>query len=167
MVSLPSAPKRGIIPACAGSTLVSTATVVESGDHPRMCGEHVRKRTNTPIIPGSSPHVRGAPANSILFRPTHGIIPACAGSTPTVRGWSRLRWDHPRMCGEHLSTVLKNSENEGSSPHVRGAPNVRPLAGKGDGIIPACAGSTYEQAEGGVAVRDHPRMCGEHTSKIA
>ena len=36
--------KKGIIPACAGSTVVKLSTKEYSGDHPRMRGEH-RHRT--------------------------------------------------------------------------------------------------------------------------
>ena len=32
--------ERGIIPACAGSTLQFHADIFDIGDHPRMCGEH-------------------------------------------------------------------------------------------------------------------------------
>ena len=31
-----------------------------------------------------------------------GIIPACAGSTRTAAPDRVVRWDHPRMRGEHL-----------------------------------------------------------------
>ncbi len=50
----------GIIPACAGSTRCIRKTRSDVWDHPRMCGEHCRNLTMTPISPGSSPHVRGA-----------------------------------------------------------------------------------------------------------
>ena len=30
----------GIIPACAGSTMVMLPSVLMARDHPRMCGEH-------------------------------------------------------------------------------------------------------------------------------
>ena len=35
---------RGIIPACAGSTTSDVAALVRPRDHPRMCGEHARRR---------------------------------------------------------------------------------------------------------------------------
>ena len=50
----------GIIPACAGSTLLYVQHVVKLRDHPRMCGEHpIAFATPEPTV-GSSPHVRGA-----------------------------------------------------------------------------------------------------------
>ena len=73
---------RGIIPACAGSTLTLLAAGECSGDHPRMCGEHHVNHHNTSISSGSSPHVRGARADGVENAGQCGIIPACAGSTP-------------------------------------------------------------------------------------
>ena len=46
------------------------------------------------------------------------------------------------MCGEHTFAELDAIRAEGSSPHVRGAPNNATLALNVCGIIPACAGST-------------------------
>ena len=113
---------RGIIPACAGSTTCSATSFPLSRDHPRMCGEHSlsmpRRRSRT----GSSPHVRGAPG--VQAEPSHtaGIIPACAGSTSCLTGSCNARWDHPRMCGEHIAFRPARNADPGSSPHVRGAP---------------------------------------------
>ena len=50
----------GIIPACAGSTMVASHSGFGSGDHPRMCGEHPKITASALGSPGSSPHVRGA-----------------------------------------------------------------------------------------------------------
>ena len=66
------------------------------------------------------------------------------------------------MCGEHLAVRSPLRMDSGSSPHVRGAPGHQRRAGIADGIIPACAGSTSCGCSGYIALRDHPRMCGEH-----
>ena len=50
----------GIIPACAGSTNISTIISYIVRDHPRMCGEHLGFYVNALSSQGSSPHVRGA-----------------------------------------------------------------------------------------------------------
>ena len=172
----------GIIPACAGSTRRWPPRTRALRDHPRMCGEHVCEHGRVHPIRGSSPHVRGAPNLKTDYLPVPGIIPACAGSTllyfftPSCQGiipacagsttrspqCLKARWDHPRMCGEHISTMGLAFMAAGSSPHVRGA------RGRGDerldrqGIIPACAGSTVAKAIMQDNLRDHPRMCGEH-----
>ena len=198
----------GIIPACAGSTGAIFEQETDGWDHPRMCGEHVTRNNASNVSGGSSPHVRGAPEvfdgvlsatwdhprmcgehpcfglqnNFLKGSSPHvrgaprglglglldgGIIPACAGSTRS-RQWTR-RWtgDHPRMCGEHRRNNASPSTHWGSSPHVRGALQRTTTISILPGIIPACAGSTVCEHGRLYPERDHPRMCGEHTSKIA
>ena len=70
---------------------------------------------------------------------------------------------HPRMCGEHFSSIPANSVISGSSPHVRGT-----RRSVGDYLlacrfIPACAGNTTASASRSCQPPVHPRMCGEHT----
>ena len=135
--------RRGIIPACAGSTQLVLMLDVWQRDHPRMCGEHSGPKPAPKGMPGSSPHVRGA--HSLYLRQlfADGIIPACAGSTSTIRDVCYRHGDHPRMCGEH---------------DIR-----RSLPRTACGIIPACAGSTPTRPRITNSARDHPRMCGEHS----
>ena len=71
------------------------------------------------------------------------------------------------MCGEHPSVLPGMTRYRGSSPHVRGAPDLRGKRVDDVGIIPACAGSTFQTLFELILYGDHPRMCGEHTSKIA
>ena len=91
-----------------------------------------------------------------------GIIPACAGSTLTGSVIHVAHRDHPRMCGEHVVSTIKNARSKGSSPHVRGAPCAYYVVAWSVGIIPACAGSTPPPRGLRTMSRDHPRMCGEH-----
>ena len=157
----------GIIPACAGSTRCATLFMEPPRDHPRMCGEHLPRKRRFGTNSGSSPHVRGAPVSYYSDSGGYGIIPACAGSTdcgPPVYCPPR---DHPRMCGEHYPLTRSYATGSGSSPHVRGAHTKVTAEGLPFGIIPACAGSTRLRVRIPPRPRDHPRMCGEHTSKIA
>ena len=157
----------GIIPACAGSTGRIYAGLQQAGDHPRMCGEHNPSDDSHVDASGSSPHVRGAPP---VFRPpvsTLGIIPACAGSTAGLAERIVCCRDHPRMCGEHKEPEAQAFVKRGSSPHVRGAPSANAWTSSPRGIIPACAGSTQTRQTRHPKQWDHPRMCGEHASKIA
>ena len=71
----------GIIPACAGSTISSSACRNQNWDHPRMCGEHLACFSFCLLPWGSSPHVRGAQRQRVAVTADIGIIPACAGST--------------------------------------------------------------------------------------
>ncbi len=156
----------GIIPAYAGSTGArGTRRYRRSGssphtrgvpaqgaldgtagrDHPRIRGEHHKKKSTGKV--------------------DMGIIPAYAGSTPHRSCARRAPRDHPRIRGEHSTDVYHPGEVEGSSPHTRGAParagrgTARPsdhprIRGehpngcirrrRGRGIIPAYAGSTRD-----------------------
>ena len=127
-----------------------------------MCGEHTTSYDVTRHWGGSSPHVRGAHGNGLMALVIGGIIPACAGSTITLNLSTSTGRDHPRMCGEHERHVHRAAGLQGSSPHVRGAPNGMRRNVIGCGIIPACAGSTGRCFLLSRLTRDHPRMCGEH-----
>ena len=157
----------GIIPACAGSTSAVRPSIMVATDHPRMCGEHLEPSPVQNSTAGSSPHVRGARSTCWALTRSAGIIPACAGSTSRGRRCPWLSRDHPRMCGEHPVQRRSEHHQRGSSPHVRGARSAVSRSCWQAGIIPACAGSTQHSRSVLSPSRDHPRMCGEHTSKIA
>ena len=157
----------GIIPACAGSTDGFRRIVRAGGDHPRMCGEHLRQSYPTAFSAGSSPHVRGALDADGRVVAFIGIIPACAGSTSVQFVEPFPLWDHPRMCGEHDKAPGRALPSAGSSPHVRGALHASSLLPSVVGIIPACAGSTAPWWRVPASPRDHPRMCGEHYPAVS
>ena len=115
--------RTGIIPACAGNTLIGRGALPRSGDHPRVCGEHRVAVDIIQIALGSSPRVRGTQRSRALRRPRcRGIIPACAGNTTASTSASSGAWDHPRVCGEHDILVNRIGLMLGSSPRVRGTP---------------------------------------------
>ena len=130
-----------------------------------MCGDHSFRITNTLPVAGSPPHVRGPQLDLQNYANFQGITPACAGTTAHLKGLKNPSWDHPRMCGDHLYSAVLMVNLAGSPPHVRG-PLLNKLR-KGDtlGITPACAGTTtigllYPQISW-----DHPRMCGDHSTR--
>ena len=92
---------RGIIPAYAGSTAEVPANVRRHEDHPRIRGEHSATQPTTLVIPGSSPHTRGALTRLRRILKIQGIIPAYAGSTSSYPTCELPRTDHPRIRGEH------------------------------------------------------------------
>ena len=153
---------NGIIPACAGSTSLCRPDRASKRDHPRVCGEHPMPPRASRRPWGSSPRVRGAPHRLPGRAQLRRIIPACAGSTRVALSVANELWDHPRVCGEHSSSLRYRRASEGSSPRVRGAPFEVIDVKQGKGIIPACAGSTQAGAHKVCSRRDHPRVCGEH-----
>ena len=174
--------RTGIIPAYAGNTIRAGPPLPEHRDHPRVCGEHLSSVTMTTRTVGSSPRMRGTltantqPARAFGSSPRmrgtrecrtrHAvplrIIPAYAGNTKPVWRTPRGIWDHPRVCGEHLSTFLIYVITKGSSPRMRGTLLRHRRRMRSGGIIPAYAGNTCVYFVFELCCRDHPRVCGEH-----
>ena len=134
-------PQR-ITPACAGNTNGIGRHKAPTQDHPRMCGEHSLRMIAIHVFMGSPPHVRGTRLSREDKQVVDRITPACAGNTLTLTACRCLIKDHPRMCGEHYSSMR--------------------LPTSLSGITPACAGNTRYQPQTLAAFEDHPRMCGEH-----
>ena len=153
----------GITPACAGKTPLPLRAPSRQRDHPRVCGENRTDAWSVYLYMGSPPRVRGK--HQILPDRSgwRGITPACAGKTEFCRFGDADGRDHPRVCGENPSLALAVSELLGSPPRVRGKPSARGLSRTRPGITPACAGKTARSAWRFMAVRDHPRVCGENS----
>ena len=152
----------GIIPAYAGNTESENRLPPRAGDHPRVCGEHMREMERAGESPGSSPRMRGTRNASACVARSTGIIPAYAGNTQAI-GEVWLRYgDHPRVCGEHSPCAVACASCLGSSPRMRGTlRQSSPHSGR-TRIIPAYAGNTLAARQACSGRRDHPRVCGEH-----
>ena len=134
--------EQGIIPADAGSTVLSHFVEGNRKDHPRGCGEHIAVKQMYQGETGSSPRMRGARPQHRPMGHVGGIIPADAGSTDSIIQDSLLYEDHPRGCGEHSSKSQIRLLGPGSSPRMRGARGSVGGAVGAARIIPADAGST-------------------------
>ncbi len=133
---------RGLIPACAGSTGKGQRRLACTRAHPRMRGEHAASSALSSTCWGSSPHARGALHRRCVAGVDAGLIPACAGSTPSLLECGPGGGAHPRMRGEHDHPCGVVPRVRGSSPHARGARARHLLVERIKGLIPACAGST-------------------------
>ena len=91
-----------------------------------------------------------------------GITPAGAGKTKTNQRAAKHDENHPRRCGENLTTSPQNSASAGSPPQVRGKPQAARSFAQGTGITPAGAGKTALYAKWDGMEKDHPRRCGEN-----
>ena len=152
----------GSSPRMRGALRLSTDGLMMNRDHPRGCGEHTARITPSSSSAGSSPRMRGAPSSLPHRRRRGRIIPADAGSTPQTAKTRNPSMDHPRGCGEHLTSTAVPTPGTGSSPRMRGA---RSHEGPQYGcvrIIPADAGSTRRPSSTAGSAKDHPRGCGEH-----
>ena len=132
-----------IIPADAGSTSSSLMIHLLYPDHPRGCGEHLRRTLHINKLRGSSPRMRGARRAGFGGPVDARIIPADAGSTRRDAPHKCHHRDHPRGCGEHWDTYDDLEKRIGSSPRMRGAPIGLVPWCPSCRIIPADAGSTW------------------------
>ena len=151
-----------IIPADAGSTAFIGMDQGHVWDHPRGCGEQLRKMGFGLCVRGSSPRMQGAHRVVGLYCDRRRIIPADAGSTYARELSDAVNKDHPRGCEEHGPLSLLARACRGSSPRMRGAQATQTSTLITLRIIPADAGSTTPPSTTRTPNRDHPRGCGEH-----
>ena len=110
-----------------------------------MRGEQIASVAEWVTPVGSSPHARGTDVVDLRRALIVGIIPACAGNSPS-----------------DARDVITGG---GSSPNARGTDSL-PGAGRGgEGIIPACAGNRVDAKRQVRPAQDHPRMRGEQDGK--
>ena len=148
-----------------GSTSICQRKTQWIWDHPRIRGEHdhlkkglIHNPESFPhtrgalamgnlqlILMGSSSHTRGALGDEVNTIGENGIIPAYAGSTYQYRPSVVRKWDHPRIRGEHASSMVSAPQIQGSSPHTRGARDRLEIVTDRPRIIPAYAGSTQHE----------------------
>ena len=110
--------------------------------------------------------MRGTPISYALCFLLVGIIPAYAGNTDSLAGVGAVRWDHPRVCGEHQNGLNIGQNRLGSSPRMRGTRDDQRHADIVQRIIPAYAGNTMIFVSIRFMSWDHPRVCGEHLAFI-
>ncbi len=112
------------IPACAGNTQHTFLLLTKRAVHPRVCGEHLLISFRRDAMTGSSPRVRGTQWGTFFELDMMRFIPACAGNTRFPVLCSLMESVHPRVCGEHVIKGGKTTTDNGSSPRVRGTPQV-------------------------------------------
>ena len=154
-----------ITPACAGKRSLPSEKRNPVGDHPRVCGEKLYVIPVNVLHLGSPPRVRGKVEKAVIPMKFSGITPACAGKRHSHLLDRPQYRDHPRVCGEKSPSLELNAPGTGSPPRVRGKAitwEVWPLYSR---ITPACAGKSFLLSARAVAIRDHPRVCGEKSQK--
>ena len=155
-------PRKGITPACAGSTQTFHRGLKWRKDHPRLRGEYRNARRVAVGSLGSPPLARGVQRTQTSYILSKRITPACAGST--LHPWLALgcMWDHPRLRGEYFLDCKPNAIELGSPPLARGVLGTFVTKGALARITPACAGSTKYIFTDSYVYKDHPRLRGEY-----
>ena len=115
----------------------------------------------TPAHAGNCPVLRNPGRNA-----APRITPARAGKRRPSHVYSQPFWDHPRPCGEKLSTKDFIAPPSGSPPRMREKVEDKVREYKAQRITPAYAGksatTTWARTVGG----DHPRVCGEKLEPV-
>ena len=109
----------------------------------------------------SPPRMRGKGIADDEARAAVGITPACAGKSELPRFFLRCPWDHPRVCGEKMVSMIPHRRSRGSPPRVRGKAKKRCRSCPLTRITPAYAGKRPAASAARSAKWDHPRVCGE------
>ena len=106
--------------------------------------------------------MRGPQLQNVYTGADKRIIPAYAGTTHKLSIYIDDATDHPRLCGDHMSTLMTSPYIPGSSPPMRGPHAIADAKSEDERIIPAYAGTTCVGEIREAASEDHPRLCGDH-----
>ena len=130
------------IPAHAGNTISSTASVRVNPVYPRSRGEHAR---------ATQQEKKG-----------NRFIPAHAGNTLQLSAAQAVTAVYPRSRGEHDFSAGLAASICGLSPLTRGTRHLRVVGACAHRFIPAHAGNTLVAKGIGGKIAVYPRSRGEH-----
>ena len=160
-----AANSTGITPAYAGKSHCHPGQCGRNGDHPRVCGEKWRQKRSWVTRTGSPPRMRGKAPRPKRRGLGWRITPAYAGKSMANAAVEIVSEDHPRVCGEKKSWPRFEIISLGSPPRMRGKVPVLLFDGSIQRITPAYAGKRLGVAMFVDAPWDHPRVCGEKSSR--
>ena len=138
---------------------------MNSEDHPRACGEKSFAVVNGVQNSGSPPRMRGKGLTTERRAGGCRITPAYAGKSKLSPNCIVVKRDHPRICGEKSQHIGARYIPKGSPPHMRGKASCLYFRVPLTGITPAYAGKSYRERYGHHQGRDHPRICGEKSTR--
>ena len=153
------------IPAHAGKTSARSSPAVDSQEHPRACGENSLCITGALLMTGTSPRMRGKQGGNAGGQATYRNIPAHAGKTMAPPAMETREVEHPRACGENTFPIIYWLAVAGTSPRMRGKPELHEKGVILQRNIPAHAGKTHSSCHGFTDRSEHPRACGENTHR--
>ena len=157
---------RGITPAYAGKSCEWAEFATTEEDHPRLCGEKRQELRKNPLIQGSPPPMRGKVIHTLVRITVYRITPAYAGKSSRYGLFCAENKDHPRLCGEKPSQTAASRYKPGSPPPMRGKVWWSSQTCLWQGITPAYAGKSLAEFGKTSKAWDHPRLCGEKSTKF-
>ena len=110
----------GITPAYAGKRKRKPNGMLQSKDHPRLCGEKVTAGSSWFRLAGSPPPMRGKEGGKLCAIIMPRITPAYAGKRRISVGYLRFCGDHPRLCGEKSTPSASDSSPVRITPAYAG-----------------------------------------------
>ena len=104
--TLDKANRKGSPPRMRGKGQCTTMATTRHRDHPRVCGEKTFLCHAVQCPLGSPPRMRGKEFQIVghAYRP--GITPAYAGKSTCAPSLRERRQDHPRVCGEKITSSI-------------------------------------------------------------
>ena len=154
-----------ITPAYAGKSAGGCSGCCSCRDHPRVCGEKNRTGSDPSRSQGSPPRMRGKDSSHMVKVVRFGITPAYAGKRKPANTGTTSTRDHPRVCGEKLTTFDAGKLIPGSPPRMRGKDIDFGFGACRYGITPAYAGKRVCETTVARPLGDHPRVCGEKRNR--
>ena len=137
----------GITPAYAGKRVRDSFCKDIRWDHPRVCGEKLRKQAVSIRELGSPPRMRGKGSARPCWRSRCRITPAYAGKRISRSSAVSGSGDHPRVCGEKVLIWAGAVGRWGSPPRMRGKVKGIKLFLRCAGITPAYAGKSVTMSQ--------------------
>ncbi len=150
-----------ITPADAGTRTGYALSVLQTGDHPRGCGDKLTRKNDTIGLLGSPPRMRGQGASQLCVGAVLGITPADAGTSCLRSRRRSICEDHPRGCGDKGPGSGVLCSTPGSPPRMRGQAAACRSLRSGCRITPADAGTSLREFRLRSYPQDHPRGCGD------
>ncbi len=157
----------GITPAYAGKSQVALEGRCVLRDHPRVCGEKVRRLYHLMSLRGSPPRMRGKGFSLSGVNVRIRITPAYAGKSRWSGNRAPRGWDHPRVCGEKPHIYKNRQPTSGSPPRMRGKAESPEQLKIRERITPAYAGKSPFRKSTHTLREDHPRVCGEKRPELS
>ena len=138
--------------------------LLELGDHPRIRGEHHTQVKREAVSLGIIPAYAGSTACvGTMKRVTSGSSPHTRGAPYATKAPLCVKWDHPRIRGEHQERWQSSHPSEGIIPAYAGSTTTSHSSGSWpEGSSPHTRGAPRTWCARASSTRDHPRIRGEH-----
>ena len=158
--SLSGQRRRGLTPACAGTSAPGLSGRCRARAHPRVRGDVLSDAGSPGLRQGSPPRARGRHERQIGQCPP-GLTPACAGTSEAIEFDLLTHGAHPRVRGDVQAGPSRGVADEGSPPRARGRRRMIPTPQSITGLTPACAGTSRTWTSTRPRPRAHPRVRGD------